>query len=81
MNCSGVHGAISDYLDDDLDAETGDEMEEHLLRCSSCRALVNTTQRTVDFCRDTTVEKLGEPERSALRESLSRAYLDGAESS
>ncbi len=76
MNCKEIFETLSDYLDDDLDAEACDAIETHLGKCAPCQAFLNTLQRTVDFCRDATVESLNDAGRAELRESLKRAYLD-----
>jgi len=76
MNCSEIPETLSDYLDDDLTVDEGDEIETHVERCASCQVLLNTLQRTVEFCRDSTVESLNDVPRAELRQSLKRRYLD-----
>jgi RNA polymerase sigma-70 factor (ECF subfamily) len=76
MNCREIFEALSDYLDDDLHPDACDEIEQHLNGCAPCLAFLNTLQRTVDFCRDTTVPPLSGDEKAQLRESVKRAYQE-----
>ena len=80
MKCRQIFETLSDYLDDDLDAEDCDEIETHVERCAPCQAFLNTLQRTVDFCRDATVESLNDARRAELRKSLKREYLEAVKS-
>jgi anti-sigma factor RsiW len=58
MKCQEVIEALSDYIDDDVDADQGDEIDIHLESCPACKACLNTFDRTVGFCRDTTLPPL-----------------------
>jgi RNA polymerase sigma-70 factor (ECF subfamily) len=80
MNCKEIFEALSDYLDDDLDAEECDEIETHVEKCVPCQAFLNTLQRTVDFCRDATVESINDAQRAELRETLKLRYLEAVRS-
>ena len=42
---------LSDYLDEDLDAETGVEVEKHLRACGICLAFAHTLRQTIELCR------------------------------
>ena len=59
-----------------MDPDIGDEIDVHLDGCTACKAFLNTLQRTVDFCRDTTVPPLPETEREGLRETAREAYME-----
>jgi anti-sigma factor RsiW len=73
MKCPEVLRSLSDYLDDDLDEEAADEIDLHLAGCPPCQAFLNTLQRTVEFCRDTTVPPLEPGLKGSLQEEASRA--------
>jgi len=75
MKCREILESLSDYIDDDLNAEECDQIETHVERCAPCQAFLNTLQRTVDFCRDATVESINDPRRADLREKLRLRYL------
>jgi len=70
VNCLSVLESLSDYIDDDLEEESGDEIDLHLGACESCQAFVNTLQRTVELCRDTTIAPLTDEEKSSLCASV-----------
>jgi predicted anti-sigma-YlaC factor YlaD len=51
VKCNTVIRDLSDYLDNELDAETMARIEEHLSRCEDCRLLIDTTKKTIQiFC-------------------------------
>jgi anti-sigma factor RsiW len=79
MNCKEIFEALSDYLDDELNPEECDRIETHVEKCAPCQAFLNTLQRTVDFCRDATVESINDAQRADLRESLKKRYLAAVE--
>ena len=43
--------SLSDYLDDELSDEMCREIQQHLETCGNCRAVLNTTRRTIDLVR------------------------------
>ena len=79
MNCRQIFEALSEYIDDDLDPGVCDEIEQHMQGCAPCQAFLNTLQRTVDFCRDTTVPPLTAQQKADLREMVRRACAESRE--
>lgn len=73
MNCREVIEALSDYTDDALDVDTGDSIDIHLESCRTCKGVLNTFQRTVDFCRDTAVAPLPAADKESLRSDFRKA--------
>jgi anti-sigma factor RsiW len=47
LRCVEVVELVSDYLDDELDAETRRRVEEHLALCPPCRIYVEQVRETV----------------------------------
>jgi len=45
--CEQVIAWLSDYLDEDLDGESGIEVERHLRGCGTCQAFANSLRRRV----------------------------------
>lgn len=45
--CQEFLSQISDYLDNDIDPITCDELERHLVDCPNCRVFVDTLKKTV----------------------------------
>jgi len=61
ISCLEVFRQISNYVDDDVDAELRGRMEHHFERCRHCKAILNGTRnivgligddRTFDFSED-----------------------------
>ncbi len=73
MNCRQIIEALSDYMDDNVDADQGDSIDIHLESCRTCKGVLNTFQRTVDFCRDTIVAPLPAAEKASLRAEVRKA--------
>lgn len=66
-NCEALLGSLSEYIDGELNPELCLEVEKHLNGCENCRAVLNTTRRTIDLVRDS---EEGMPE--GVRERLFR---------
>ena len=52
-DCRRLLGALSDYLDGDLQEELCAEIERHLQECENCRIVVDTLRRTIYLYRAT----------------------------
>jgi len=52
LNCKEVWRAISDYIDDDLDARLKEELEAHLATCRHCAALVDSLHNVLVLVAD-----------------------------
>lgn len=48
-DCQALLGSLSEYIDGELPAELCREIEKHLEGCDNCRAVLNTTKRTIDL--------------------------------
>jgi anti-sigma factor RsiW len=47
QSCRDHLGALSDYVDGDLQPELCAEIERHLAECGNCRVVVDTLRKTV----------------------------------
>ncbi len=74
MNCRAVIESLSDYIDDNVDVDLGDSIDIHLESCRTCKGMLNTFQRTIDFCRDTSVPPLPSDVRESLRADVRKAF-------
>ncbi len=55
--CRRLKALLGDYLDGELDEQLCQEMESHLGDCQPCRAVVDTTRRTIQlYCDERPVE-------------------------
>jgi anti-sigma factor RsiW len=66
--CIELFSKLSDYLDNELDAVTCQDIEAHLADCPCCTACMETLKRTVAFCRET--------EERPVPETLARRLAD-----
>jgi predicted anti-sigma-YlaC factor YlaD len=66
--CSQLLGSLSDYIDNELQAELCAEIEEHLQDCNNCRIVVNTLRKTVELYEQINGEQVELPD--AVRERL-----------
>lgn len=48
-NCDSLLRSLSDYIDGELDEAMCREIQQHLETCDNCRAVLNTTRRTIDL--------------------------------
>ena len=76
---------LSDYLDEDLDAATGVEVEKHLRACSTCLALADSLRRTIELCRayepSVNPRPLTPWARAELENAWQKALADGQDGS
>jgi predicted anti-sigma-YlaC factor YlaD len=49
--CERVMARLSDYLDEDLDEESGVEVEKHLRGCGTCQAFADSLRQIIELCR------------------------------
>lgn len=52
MQCKEMLGALSDYIDGEMEASLCQEIERHMAGCGDCRAVVDTLRKTVYLYRD-----------------------------
>ncbi|HLH08339.1 MAG TPA: zf-HC2 domain-containing protein [Terriglobales bacterium] len=70
MTCKDFLKELTDYLDDSLDQPTRVELEEHLQWCHNCYVICNTTKKTIEIYRDSTLYELPDDLRSRLRSAI-----------
>jgi anti-sigma factor RsiW len=72
VNCKKVILELSTYLDGALDASVRIDLEQHLMRCTDCRLVVDTTRKTIQiFCNSEPV-----PLPQDVRNRLHTALLE-----
>jgi len=54
-DCKQIFGALSEYLDGELDPEFCATLEKHMKGCEPCEAFLATLKKTVDLCRESSV--------------------------
>jgi len=51
MNCRDMLGALSDYIDGELEERLCAEIEAHMRDCPDCQVMVDTLRKTVVLYR------------------------------
>jgi anti-sigma factor RsiW len=70
VTCKDFLKELTDYLDDALDQRTRTELEEHLQWCHNCYVICNTTKKTIEIYRDSTLYELPDDLRGRLRSAI-----------
>lgn len=70
MTCAEFLKELTDYLDDSLDARTRAELEEHLVWCHECFVVCDTTKKTIQIYRNSTIYELPNDLRSRLHSAI-----------
>ncbi len=72
--CKEVFGALSEYLDRELTADSCAEIEKHLSDCPPCIEFLNSLKKTIGLCKDCTPKEPPPPLRPEAREKMLAAY-------
>jgi RNA polymerase sigma-70 factor (ECF subfamily) len=73
-SCRQLFAALSDYLDDRLDATTCDELQKHLKDCAPCEAFLASLETTVQQIRAYEARGLDPKVAASLRRNLTEHY-------
>jgi anti-sigma factor RsiW len=63
--CLAMFAKLSEYIDNELDELTCQDIERHARQCIRCKTCLDTLKRTIDLCRNTDDKPL--PETFSLR--------------
>ena len=72
MDCKNAVKEISNFLDGDLDETLKRTIQDHLKGCHHCRAVVDTTRKTIELYCDGKLFTLPDDVRNRLHEALRR---------
>lgn len=50
-DCRELFARLSEYIDDELDRLTCEDIERHIARCAPCQVCMQTLRRTIELCR------------------------------
>ncbi|MDT8305489.1 MAG: zf-HC2 domain-containing protein [Anaerolineae bacterium] len=75
MTCDELLAYLSDYIDQNLDAELTAAAQEHLASCQNCRVVLDTTQQTIFLYREQGRRQIPASRRQRLFEQLEAAFL------
>jgi predicted anti-sigma-YlaC factor YlaD len=76
MKCREMLGALSDYIDGELEERLCAEIEAHMQNCPDCQIMVDTLRKTVLLYRKYGQADLPEGVRSRLYVALDIEALD-----
>ena len=75
MTCDELLTYLSDYIDQNLDAELTATAQEHLASCQNCRVVLDTTQQTIFLYREQGRRQIPASRRQRLFDQLEAAFL------
>ncbi len=70
MTCRDFLKELTDYLDDAIDQRTRAELEDHLQWCHNCYVICNTTKKTIEIYRDSTLYELPDDLRGKIQSAI-----------
>lgn len=70
FNCSQVIAELANYLDDQVAAEIRRELEIHLAECHTCRALFDSTRKTITIVTESHSFELPESVSARILERI-----------
>ena len=79
MNCQDVIRDLSNYIDDDLDADLKQELESHVKECSDCGLVVDQTKKTIEIFCDSEPVELPSDMRNRLHEAVRRKLKEATQ--
>jgi len=69
-HCLELFERLSEYLDNELDEMTCQEIEQHIKDCVPCFVCMQTLKRTVDLCKQTANKPVPEGVSQKLKELI-----------
>ena len=69
-HCLEMFKRLSEYLDNELDEVTCNEIEHHVKDCVPCFSCLQTLKRTVDLCKQTANKPVPEEFSQKLKEMI-----------
>ena len=82
FTCEDMIRYLSDYVDNDLDADLTKAAQEHLATCQNCRVVLDSTRKTILLYKEQgAVVQLPSGRKNALYERLAAIYRAKGETS
>ena len=78
INCKDCLNQISNYLDNELDADLKRSLEEHLAFCHDCKVVMDSTRTTIELYCDGKLFQLPGGVRERLHAELRRRSQAGS---
>lgn len=77
LTCQEVLDHLSEYLDEEAQAELVSQVDLHVGHCRNCRVEVDTLKHTIFIFRENERVFLPQPLTDRLQEALEQAYRQG----
>ena len=68
--CLAMFAKLSEYIDNELDELTCQDIERHARECIRCKTCLDTLKRTIELCRNTGDKPLPETFSFRLKEVI-----------
>ena len=72
LTCKDFLHELSDYLDENLDAEVRAKLEAHITECPNCWVIADTTRKTIKIYKGMEPYSIPEDVESRLMKALER---------
>ena len=72
LTCKDFLNELSDYLDENLDAEVRAKLEEHITECPNCWVIADTTRKTIKIYKGMDPYPIPHDVESRLMKALER---------
>ena len=76
LTCKDFLKELSDYLDENLDAEVRAKLEEHITECPNCWVIADTTRKTVQIYKGMEPYPIPSDVESRLMKALERKMAE-----
>ena len=74
IDCKQITELLSEYLDNDLPADSCQEMERHIQNCRECVEFVNGLKESIRLCREYRLADKPTPLTVETKQRLMDAY-------
>ena len=72
LTCKDFLSELSDYLDENIDAELRAKLEKHITECPNCWVVADTTRRTIKIYKGMEPHPIPEDVQSRLMQALDK---------
>ena len=72
LTCKDFLHELSDYLDENLDAELRAKLEKHITECPNCWVIADTTRKTIKIYKGMEAYSIPSDVESRLMKALER---------
>lgn len=77
MTCTEFLALLDELIDDDVNAATRAQMQEHLSGCDHCEVTLSTTRKTIEIYRSHEVYELPNSVRERLHAAIMARCKNG----